>query len=97
MATSEGKALTQSGDVQSSYSKREIDDKLKDVNYIVLGVVIVVVIMVATLLIDSFHINSAIYKEYSEKDDSHQLIEENRKNQELIQQQQEQIIRLLSE
>ncbi len=47
--------------------KKDTDSKFKDINYILLSVVIILLVMVATLIIDSFHFNSAIYKEYSEK------------------------------
>jgi hypothetical protein len=67
--------------------------------------------MVATLVIDSFHINSATYKEYSQKTESVEttqkineailkqiqvLSEQNKQNQDLILKQQEQIIELLN-
>ena len=67
--------------------KKETDSKFKDLNYILLSVVIILLIMVATLIIDSFHINSTIYKEYSSKNNNieetqrinQQLLEENKK------------------
>lgn len=49
--------------------KKEADSKFKDINFILLSVVIILLVMVATLIIDSFHINSATYKEYSQKTD----------------------------
>ncbi len=60
--------------------------------------------MVATLIIDSFHINSAIYKEYSQKTKSiemiqktnQELLDQNKQNQELIIKQQDQILELLN-
>ena len=56
--------------------------------------------MVATLVIDSFHINSATYKEYSQKIESvettqkinQQLLQDNIRNQDLIIQLQQQIL-----
>ena len=59
--------------------------------------------MVATLIIDSFHINSATYKEYSEKTGSikqtqkinQELLDQNEKNQRLILEQQKQIQQLI--
>lgn len=50
--------------------KKVTDPKFKDINFILLSVVIILLVMVATLVIDSFHINSAIYKEYSQKTES---------------------------
>ena len=96
--TAVGKKLTytvvpgQAGNLSNSYTKGETDKKFKDINYIVIWVVAVLLLMVATLLIDSFHINSAIYKEYSQKTTSvetsqkvnQELLEQNKKNQEII-------------
>lgn len=48
----------------------KIDDKIKDVNYVVITGFIVLLVMVATLVIDSFHFNSAVYREYSQKTES---------------------------
>lgn len=93
-------ASGQTGDL-SGYTKGETDAKLKDVNYTLLGVVVILLVMVATLLIDSFHINSSTYKEYSEKIDSlettqkineallkqiQDLSEQNKQNTEIIKQ-----------
>ena len=55
--------------------KKEADSKFKDINYILLSVVIILLVMVATLIIDSFHINSAIYKEYSQRTESVEQIQ----------------------
>ena len=53
--------------------------------------------MTATLVIDSFHVNSATYKEYSQKIEAQNvLLETNRQNQEIIKQNQE-IIKNLKE
>ena len=54
--------------------------------------VITLIVMVVTLLIDSFHFNSATYKEYAEKTDAveatqkinQQLLEQNAKNHQMI-------------
>jgi len=86
-----------------AYDKHEIDAKFKDVNIVLIGVILVLLIMVATLIIDSFHINSATYKEYSEKTDlinflkesNEELLKENKNNQGLIIEQQNQILNLL--
>jgi hypothetical protein len=90
--------------VSGGYSKQETDAKFKDVNYVLTGVIVILLVMVATLLIDSFHINSATYKEYSNKiddlntlrDSNRQLFEQNRQNQELILKQQDQIMDMLT-
>lgn len=79
--------------------KKETESKFKDINYILLGVVVILLVMVATLLIDSFHFNSATYKEYSDKTKSLELIQEsnkllleqNKQNQLIILDQQKQI------
>ena len=65
---------------------------------------IIMIIMVATLVIDSFHVNSATYKEYSEKTKSvedtiktnSELLNQNQKNQQVILEQQREIKDLLS-
>lgn len=54
--------------------------------------VVTLIVMVGTLLIDSFHINSSVYKEYSQKTDllentqniNKELLDQNKKNQEII-------------
>lgn len=58
----------------SSAEKQGIFDKLRNVDNILVAVIVVLVVavitmlfMAVTLLIDSFHFNSATYKEYSEK------------------------------
>lgn len=81
--------------------KEEADSKFKYINYILSGVVIILLVMVATLIIDSFHINSTIYKEYSQKTESvemtqkinQELLEQNIKNQELIVELQKEILK----
>lgn len=93
----------QTGGLLNVYSKDETDAKIKEVNFVLLGVILVLLVMVATLIIDSFHINSATYKEYSQKTESveqtqkinKELLEQNKKNQELILEQQRQILQLL--
>lgn len=65
--------------------------------------VVTLIIMTITLLVDSFHFNSATYKEYSQKTESiettqktnQELLEQNKKNQEIIIEQQKQIQELL--
>jgi hypothetical protein len=87
------------------YKKGEIDSKFKYVNIILGTAFLVLLFMVATLIIDSFHFNSATYREYSEKTNSidelmksnEELLNENKYNQELIIEQQSQILNLLNE
>ena len=62
--------ILEKGGLTASDVKKEADSKFKDINYILLSVVIILLVMVATLIIDSFHINSATYKEYSQKTES---------------------------
>lgn len=50
-----------------SYSKEGIDSKFNYINIMIFTVVLILIVMVATLIIDSFHFNSVIYKEYSDK------------------------------
>ena len=57
--------------------KKDADSKFKDINYILLSVVIILLVMVATLVIDSFHFNSATYKEYSQKTESVEMTQKN--------------------
>ena len=92
-------------------TKKEANSKFKDINYMLFGVVMVLLIMVATLIIDSFHFNSATYKEYSQKTESVETIQktnenllkqvqelsgQNNQNQELIIKQQNQLLESLN-
>lgn len=96
--------IPETGALTPSEVKAHADSKFKDINYILLSVVVILVIMVATLLIDSFHINSATYKEYSQKTKSVEMIQEaneellnqNRQNQSLIIELQKQILEFLT-
>ncbi len=93
--------------------KIKIDDPISAINakfdlYIkfVVGVLIVAIItmifMVSTLITDSFHFNSTVYKEYSEKTAAventqkinEELLKEIQENQKLILEQQKQINQL---
>jgi hypothetical protein len=66
--------------------------------------VITLIVMVATLVVDSFHFNSATYKEYSQKTESFdsaqntnkELLNQNIKNQQVIIEQEKQIQQLLN-
>lgn len=84
-----------------------INDKFDFYIKFVVGVLVVAVLtmifMVATLVIDSFHFNSATYKEYSQKteaikileDTNKQQLEQNKENQQTIIDQQKQILEFL--
>lgn len=92
--------LSESDALSGAYNKKEIDEKFSYITILITTVVIILLAMVATLIIDSFHINSATYKEYSQKAKSvettqkinQQLLEQNAKNQELIIELQKQIL-----
>ena len=64
---------------------------------------VIMIIMTGTLIIDSFHINSATYKDYSEKIQNvegtlkinQELLDQNQKNQQLILDQQKLIQQLI--
>lgn len=84
-----------------------INDKFDFYIKLVVGVLFVAILtmlfMVATLVLDSLHFNSATYKEYSQKteviktleDTNKQQLEQNKENQQTIIEQQKQIIELL--
>lgn len=63
----DGNVVTDTANLSKTYSKQEVDKKFDQMTVILLSVVVILLIMVATLIIDSFHFNSAIYKEYAEK------------------------------
>lgn len=96
----------------SGYTKEQADAKFRDIHYVLIGVVVILLVMVATLLImgatliiDSLHLNSATYKEYSEKTDTlnllrdtnRELLKQNQENQEFILEQQTQVLKLLNQ
>ena len=76
-----------------------IEKKLKNINWLMAGIVIVVFIgfvtmigMTTTVIVDSFHINSATYKEYSSKIETQNiLLETNKELLEAVKQNQEAI------
>jgi uncharacterized ion transporter superfamily protein YfcC len=71
--------IPETGGITPEDIKKETDSKFKDINYILLSVVIILLVMVATLIIDSFHFNSVIYREYSQKLNIQKEFEENNK------------------
>jgi len=89
--------------------EEEISKKFDFYIKIVIGVLIVAVItmllMVGGLMLDAWHFNSAVYREYSEKiqtldtlqESNGNLLESNLQNQELIMKQQQQIEELLKQ
>ncbi len=100
-----GGALTKSdSSITAPPSREEFNKKFDRMDVILFSVVIILLVMVATLIIDSFHINSATYREYSEKIENlnstqinnKTLIDQNIENQKLILQQQIQILQLLN-
>lgn len=98
-----GNIMTGEGRFDLSTFKDAVDKKFIHFNILLVTGFIILLVMVATLIIDSFHFNSATYREYSEKmqaldslqDTNQTLLEQNKKNQELILQQQSQILQLL--
>ena len=88
--------------IEDKFSK--IDDLLLAVIIVLVVMVVTMIFMVATLMIDAWRFNSATYREYSEKIDTlnslqesnSSLTEQNVRNQELIIQQQTQILELLN-
>lgn len=84
-------------------AKAYADEKFKSISWLMVGIVIVCFIAFVQLVVDSFHINNAIYREYSEKisilettqASYKELFEQNKQNQKIILEQQEQILRLL--
>lgn len=91
------------GSIASPAVKDYVDTKINQVHILLLTVVVVLLVMVATLVVDSFHFNSATYIEYSEKinmlntlnDSNAKLLDQNNQNQELILQQQSHILEFL--
>ena len=81
-------AVNQSKDFARKYT----DDKFKSISWLMVGVVIVCFIAFIQLVVDSFHVNNATYKEYSQKTESiemmqkinQKLLEQNKINQETI-------------
>lgn len=79
-------------------AKRYIDEKLKSVNAVIIGVVIVVSLAFILMILDQFRFNSVTYREYSQKTETYNLLfEENKKNQEIIIENQKFIKQLLEE
>lgn len=82
---------------------RKFDFYIKIVISVLVVAVVTMLLMVAGLVLDAWHFNSAVYKEYSEKTELTQnmqkingeLLDQNKKNQELILELQKQITALL--
>ena len=73
-------AVNQSKDFSQKYTDR----KVKSISWLMVGVVIVCFLGFVQLIIDSFHINSATYREYSQKADSVDVAQKT--NEELLKQ-----------
>ena len=75
-----------------SRAKEYTNEKFNTIHWLTVGVSVVCFIGFLQLIMDSFHINSATYKEYSEKtqtvDDTlkinQELLNQNTKNQQII-------------
>lgn len=101
--TTDGTLTKGEGLLSNNKNKDYVDNKIDKINFLLFGVVVILLVMVATLIIDSFHINSATYKEYSEKIETlnflrktnEELIKQNISNQEIILKQQNQILEML--
>jgi len=83
---------------------KQIPGKIKEMNFVLITVVVILLVMVASIVIDSARFNSTVYKEYSEKIDTLnsmkeaniELLEQNKENQEIIIELENQIIELLN-
>lgn len=99
-----GSTITTGVGMVSAVSPDDIKRNFDRLDVILFSVVIILLVMVATLVIDSFHVNSATYKEYSNKLQALEQIQKSNKemeiqnsaNQAMIIQQQGQIIKLLN-
>jgi|SRR3989344_1328487 len=83
-----------------SEAKAYTDEKLKSISWLMVGVVIVCFLAFIQLVVDSFHVNNATYREYSQKTESveatqkinQELLDQNIKNQEIIIELQKQLL-----
>ncbi len=88
-------------------AKAYTDEKLKSISWLMVGVVIVCFLAFIQLVVDSFHVNNATYREYSQKTETTEitqntnkvllkkiqdLAEQNNKNQEIIIELQKQLL-----
>jgi hypothetical protein len=76
--------ISESFNRASEYADKKIKEKFNNVSWLMVGVVIVVFIGFVQLIVDSFHINSATYNEYSQKTETLNQIQKT--NQELLNQ-----------
>src|SRR4051812_2509627 len=84
-----------------------LEEKFDFYTKVVIGILVfamlTLLVMVATLVIDSFHFNSATYTEYSNKlgsidnlsSSTKMLLQQNKQNQDLIIKQQQEILQIL--
>lgn len=82
--TPEPNTIVGSGGIDTNQPISRLNSRIDQMNLVVLTVVVILLVMVATLLIDSFHFNSATYREYSEK---LEILESLRKQEEYLQRQ----------
>ena len=87
--------------------KKKLDDMkhiISSINIVVILSMIAIIVSVTGLFLDQMRYNNAAYKEYSQKTESventqkinRELLEQNKKNQEIIIEQQNQILELLN-
>ncbi|HRX17215.1 MAG TPA: hypothetical protein P5123_12940 [Spirochaetota bacterium] len=84
-------------------AKDYTDKKISTINLFMSVVLVVLVLGFIQLIVDSFRFSSVTYKEYSEKTEmvesinniNKELLEQNKSNQQLIIDQQENILRLI--
>lgn len=95
--------LSEAVSQSNSYTDKHLKEKFSNIQWLMVGVVVVCLIGFVQLTIDSFHVNSATYKEYSEKTNAIDLLQKNNEllleqaktNQSIILNQQDKILQLL--
>lgn len=65
--------------------RKDINEKIKTINWAIVGIVLVVALAFVAIILDQFRFNSVVYREYSNKTEINNiLLEENKNNQKLI-------------
>lgn len=90
-------------DVSTRDAKDYTDKKISNINLFMSAIVVVLLIGFVQLIIDSFRFSSVTYREYSEKiesiesinDTNKVLLEQNKNNQDIIIEQQKNILKLM--
>lgn len=85
-------------------AKDYTDKKISNMNLFISAIIVVLLIGFVQLIIDSFRFSSVTYKEYSEKIESveslnntnKELLEQNKNNQDIIIEQQKNILKLMN-